>query len=166
MLTFREFLKINAPAICSAIGVSITFTAILIIWQDKENNKPPSYQEMRKYVISHMSDNEIRRIRNESEKESKTIKERMEKEEADAKDRRYKEYYETARLCNDIAYKEKHIEKCSEPGPSSLFNGGLEVLVENQPWYVENIYEGKIMARCQSVTTRKEAQKAGCIGPD
>lgn len=166
-MTFREFLKRDALLICSVICVSVLLTGILAIWVNKENNKPPSYQEMRKYVISHMPDEEIRRLRNDAEKESKIMKERMEREEAEEKAREYRKYDEIDKLCSDIAYKEKNIEKCSYSMPSSIFGrGGLYIFARDQPWYVENIYEGKIMARCQSVTTRKEAQKAGCIDPD
>lgn len=143
-----------------------SFIIVFVIWLHEEYNKPPSYEQMRKYVISHMPDDEIRRLRNDAEKESKIMKERMEKEKADKEEREARKYDEMVKLCSDIAYKEKNIEKCNYIGSSSLFGGGLYIFARDQPWNVDNIYEGKIMARCQSVTTRKEAQKAGCIDPD
>ena len=132
-----------------AIVLGVPFAAKILYEQSK-----PDYVTMRAYVVSHLSDEQIRKAHIDAEEYVKREYARQKRE--DEVWRREKE--EKLAPCSvDIAYKERHPGDCEVP---------LNWASQFEPFALPPIavmYEQFLMGACASVETVREAKSLDCL---
>jgi hypothetical protein len=115
----------------------------------------PSYNEMRRYVISQLTDEQIMRLHEESVVEYEEFK-REEQEIAERNAAKQREKY--SRCDSDVVYKERHRDECRRPD----FIYELPSRYSSQ----KELFEDKLMGVCGVMKTVSDARKFGCLPPD
>lgn len=143
MITQRLVLLIGVLAV--AMGAAIAGAVLAPFYAT------PDYEEMRKHVISRLSDADIRLIQQEARR---LFAEAQEADRLEAQ-RAWEEAAEIADQCADIAYRERHPDRCKPPG----------FVVPPIPRYrsVDQVYEQRLMGICPLIRTVREAKKVGCL---
>jgi hypothetical protein len=117
------------------------------------DHRKPDYQEMRSYVISRLSDDQIRRA-------CEAAQIQHDKEYASEKQHIETSRREKAEKCfnpqNDIAFRERHAWECSTE-PEELF--AIDPMVPS----VHQYYEDHLMGFCGYVRTVREAKAHNCL---
>lgn len=112
-------------------------------------SKPPDYQEMRRHVVSKLTDAQIREAYELASKDYETERAALKR----AADRHAAEQEEKNKKCLDPAYAERN--DCSGDG---LMSGYVP-----QPQPLHQFREARIMGPCLYVQTRSEAREKGCL---
>ncbi len=134
--------------------VLITLMAHVLSAGAGESDRP-NYEEMRRYVISKLSDEQIRQMHKDSIAEFEEFK-RNEKIQAEQREKSQQKIY--AKCESDMAYKERHKDECKRP----------DFVYELPSRYssYKQIYEEKIMGICSVARTIADARHFGCLPPN
>lgn len=127
------------------IGLALTVAVVVPLY------RAPDYEEMRKHVLSKMSDEQIRSLHEEALVEyERTLQRDRSQQDKDASLAMQRQ----AR-CSDIVYKERNPDACRTTG----------FIFPPRPTYssAEQVYEGMIMGVCRTLTSVKEAKSVGCL---
>lgn len=115
----------------------------------------PNYMEMRRYIIDHLSDDEIRELHERAKEEFVLSRER----EQLAKNEYWRRQSEIRAKCEDIVFKERNPLECRPPG-----------IMPAPDWHQyaseRDAFERLLMGLCLYATTVEEAKKFGCLPQD
>jgi hypothetical protein len=145
--------NVKTVVAASVVIVALPVAAFGTKWISESH--PPNQAEMRAYVLSRMTDDDIRRARSQAELE-------YQKAVADAKadaEGFWREKSATLAKCeHDIAFKTRHPTECTLP---------LTWMTIGQPLSsqqsVEVIFERNLMGICFAAPTIRYAKEFGCL---
>jgi hypothetical protein len=137
----------------SAVGAGVLLIGSAVIGPILYDQREPDYASMRSYVISHLTDDQIRKARTDAlvsfdlqyAKEKKKLDEDINKRDE-----------ETAKCLSDPAIKERNAGNCNVP---LNWADKVEPMVPS----VDQINEQNLMGICLWVQTVRDAKSYGCL---
>ena len=106
------------------------------------------YKEMRAYVLSKLTDEQVREAHRLAQKDYEQNLKMLAKQQAEADVRAQEKWVK----CSDIAYRTKNESACMPGYP-----------VKMEPTSKEQFFELRLMKGCMFVSTRQKAKEAGCL---
>lgn len=150
-------MKIKSIVIAAGL-IAISGSAAFGVWKWADT-RPVDKQAMRSYLLSKLSDAEIRKLHEEAQRDFVASSQREDakfsKGLANARERRA-----TIRaMCSDIVHRERNPRECRIVKSSPLVSS--EPIQKYRS--VAHAYERKLMGICEIMNTVGDARRAGCL---